>query len=75
MISAQLWDIGSVFLFDINTAINITEPYLTRKELMSVGLGTRGDAQLTSMLSEATRPKRRSVGAGTANEAKGQRDS
>lgn len=59
-----------MFLFELNTGINITEPYLMRKELMSAGLGTRGDAQVTSMLSEPTRPKRRSVGAGTANETK-----
>lgn len=52
--------------------MNVTEPYLTRKELMLAGLGTRGDTQVTSMLSELTRPKRRSVGAGTANQDKGQ---
>lgn len=39
---------------------------------MLAGLGTRGDTQVTSMLSEPTRPKRRSVGAGTANQNKGQ---
>lgn len=44
--------------------------YLTRKALMSARLGTRGEFQVTSMLSEPTRPKRRSVGAGTANVTK-----
>lgn len=61
-------------LFEFDTEITVTGLhggvmflYLTRKELMSARLGTRGDVQVTSMLSEPTRPKRRSVGAGTAN--------
>lgn len=72
MISARWWNTGSVLSNETNTAMNVTEPYLTKKELMLAGLGTRGDTQVTSMLSEPTRPKRRSVGAGTANQNKGQ---
>lgn len=42
---------------------------------MSAVLGTRGDTQVTSILSEPTRPKPKSVGAGTANAKRDQHDS
>lgn len=41
---------------------------------MLATLGTRGDTQLTSILSEPTRSKPSSVGAGTAIEKKEQRE-
>lgn len=42
---------------------------------MSAALGTRGDTHVTSILSEPTRPKPKSVGAGTANAKRDQHDS